>query len=323
MTKGGHRYGTVKVPDARLGALRDLFKPKKFTPAEVTFCDVAPPGGEAINFSDLAPVLANADAFVLVIQAFGDSDADGKPLDSAAQMENMLLEITLADYSKVDKRIERATQEQKRGAKVSEAELKVLHRCRDHLAGDRPLRTLDLREDEEKILRTYQFLSQKPILAVANVAEDRRDGSGLEALAAKAAERDVTLVTFCAPLEAEIAQLDASAQAEFLKDYGLVEPARVRLIHAAYRGLKLISFFTVGEDEVRAWTLSDGDSAQRAAGKIHTDIERGFIRAETVDAEELLKSGAISKCRDHGTLRLEGKEYRVRDGEVMNFRFSV
>ncbi len=321
--KDRHRYGTVKVPDTRLERLRDLYTPKKFTPAEVTFVDVSPPGGEAIHFGDMTPVLGNADAFVVVVQAFGEVDYQGRPLDSAGQFENILLEITVADFSRIEKRIERAVQDKKHGGKVSEQEMKLLERCREHLSQDRPLRTMEFREDEEKLLRTYQFLSQKPILAIANVGEDRLDGRGLEPLAAAAEARGVLLLRFCASLEAEIAQLDAAAQVEFLKDYGLEEPARVRLLQAAYRSLRLISFFTVGEDEVRAWTIHEGTHAQAAAGKIHTDMERGFIRAETVGVEELLRQGSTHKCREHGTLRLEGKDYVVRDGEVINFRFSV
>jgi GTP-binding protein YchF len=323
MTKGGHRYGTVKVPDARLEALRDLFKPKKFTPAEVTFTDVAPPGGEAIHFGDMTPVLGNADAFVLVVQAFGEFDYEGKPLDPVAQMESILLSITVTDFERIEKRIEKAETDKKHGGKMSDQELKLLERCRDHLGADKPLRTLELRDDEEKILRTYQFLSQKPLLVVANISEDRIRSGGLDALAAAVKGRGLDLLQFCATLEAEIATLDAAAQVEFLKDYGLTEPARIRLLRAAYTALRLIGFFTVGEDEVRAWTIHEGTSAQAAAGKIHTDIERGFIRAETVSSDELLKAGALSKCRDHGTLRLEGKEYIVRDGEVLHFRFSV
>ena len=321
--RSNHRYGAVKVPDARLEALRDLFKPKKFTPAEVVFCDPTPPGGDSSDFEALAPILGLADALVLVVQAFGEFDSAGKPMDPAGQLETMLMELTLSDFSRLQKRLERLDQDQKRGAKVSEAERAVLQRCHDHLASDQPLRTLTLRDDEEKILRTYQFLSQKPILAVANVSEDRLGGQGLEAMAAAAKARAVEMLAFCAPLETEIAGLDAEAQPEFLKDYGLSEPARIRLIHAAYRTLRLISFFTVGEDEVRAWTITEGTHAQAAAGKIHSDIERGFIRAETVASEELLKSGSLSKCREAATLRVEGKEYVVRDGEVMNFRFSV
>lgn len=322
MTKGGHRYGTVKVPDDRLAALREMFKPKKYTPAEVTFADIAAPGGESVKSESLAGVLGVADAFVLVVQAFGEFDGDGKPLDPTAQMEHMLLELSMSDFERIDRRLERIRTDKKHGGKVSEQEIKLLERCRDWLAGDRPLRTLELRDDEEKILRTYQFLSQKPLLVVGNVAEGQlKDGH--EALAAAAAARNLEFLRFCAPLEAEIAQLDPAAQTEFLKDYGLTEPARVRLLHSAYKAQRLISFFTVGEDEVRAWTIREGTHAQAAAGKIHTDIERGFIRAETVASDDLLKSGALSKCREQGTLRLEGKEYVVRDGEVIHFRFSV
>jgi ribosome-binding ATPase len=322
-TRGGHRFGAVKVPDARLEALRELFHPKKFTPAEVTFCDLDPAAGDGTDFAELAPTLGLADAFVLVVQAFGEVDGAGKPLDPAAQFESLMLELTIADFARLEKRLERAEQDHRHGGKISEAELALLRRCKEHLGGDQPLRTMELRPDEEKILRTYQFLSQKPILAVADVAEERRDGVGLEPLAAQARERGVELLTFCAPLESEIAQLDPAEQAEFLKDYQIAEPARIRLLHAAYRTLKLISFFTVGEDEVRAWTLNEGGSAQEAAGKIHTDIERGFIRAETVGAEDLLKAGSLAKCREQGLLRLEGKTYPVRDGEVLHFRFSV
>lgn len=321
--RSGHRYGAVKVPDVRIDALRDLFQPKKFTPAEVIFCDPTPPGGDSSDFDALAPVLGLADALVLVVQAFGEFDASGKPLDPAGQMESMLMELTLSDFSRVQKRLERLEQDQKRGSKVSDAERALIHRCHDHLAADRPLRAMELRDDEEKILRTYQFLSQKPILAVANISEAERDGRGLDAMRATAAERKVELLDFCAPLEAEIAGLEPAEQPEFLKDYGLSEPARIRLIRAAYRTLNLISFFTVGEDEVRAWTITDGTRAQAAAGKIHSDIERGFIRAETVTSSDLLHAGSLSKCREAATLRLEGKEYVVRDGDVMNFRFSV
>ncbi|MDZ4197793.1 MAG: redox-regulated ATPase YchF, partial [Kiritimatiellia bacterium] len=259
--RGGNRTGSVKVPDTRLEALRDLYKPKKFTPAEVTFTDVAPPGGEAIRFGVMTPLLANADAFVLVIQAFGDATRDGTPLDSAAQMESILLELVVSDLEKVERRFERAAQDQKRGQKMADAERVVLDRCKERLEAGEPLLGMEFREDEDKLLRTYQFLSLKPILAVANVSESQLDGSGLEPLRKLAAEKQLDLLPFCAPLEAEIAQLQSGEQSAFLADYGLTEPARVRALQAAYRTLKLISFFTVGEDEVRAWPIRDGTRA--------------------------------------------------------------
>jgi hypothetical protein len=180
-----------------------------------------------------------------------------------------------------------------------------------------------LREDEGKQVRTYQFLSIKPLLAVVNVSEARLDGSGLEALRELAERKGIEILPFCAPLKAEIARLDAAAQTAFLGDYGLSEPARIRALQAAFRTLRLISFFTVGEDEVRAWPIREGTRAQVAAGKIHSDLERGFIRAETVASDALLASGSWSKCRENATLRLEGKDYIVHDGDVLNIRFSA
>ena len=279
--------------------------------------------GEAAKFGEVTGLLGTADALVLVVQAFGEFDHAGKPLDPVAQMESVLLELAVCDLEKVERRLERIEHDRQRSGKAPEVERRALQRCKEQLEKEQPLRTLEFHGEEEKILRTFQFLSLKPLLVVADIAEARLDGSGLESLEAAASERGLTLLRFCAPLEAEIASLDPAEQAAFLKDYGLAEPARLRLIHAAYRALKLASFFTVGEDEVRAWTISDGTAAQAAAGKIHTDMERGFIRAETVSAEALLKAGAWSKCREDGTLRLEGKEYVVRDCDVINFRFGA
>lgn len=322
-TKSGHRYGTVKVPDARLEALNAMYRPKKFTPAEVTFVDLAPGGNEPVKFGELTGLLGNADALVAVIQCFGDTDFSGAPLDPAAQMESLLLELIVADLEKVERRLERIAQDRHRGQKVSETELKLLERLRAELSSDRPLRDLALRDDEEKLLRTYQFLSQKPLLIVANIGESALADGAPEPLLKAAAARGLEVLPFCAPLEAEIARLDIASQREFLKDYGLTEPARVRLIQAAFRCLRLISFFTVGEDEVRAWPIRDGTNAQAAAGKIHSDMERGFIRAETVAHDALLAAGSLGRCREQGTLRLEGKEYRVRDGDVIHFRFGA
>jgi GTP-binding protein YchF len=323
--KGAHHLGTVKVPDARLAALRDLYQPKKYTPAEVTFVDVALPpvleGGHAL--SSLTALLGEADAFVLVVQAFGDMDSRGKPLDPAAQMESMVLELVFADLEKVETRLGRIEHERKRGLKINAAEAAALEKGRAALEAGRPLRLVEWSGEEEKVLRTFQFLSMKPALVVANVGEGDLGGATLAPLRQAAERHGYETLIFCAVLEAEMAQLDPSAQAAFLKDYGLDEPARLRLIQAAYRLLNLISFFTVGEDEVRAWTIRRGTQAQAAAGKVHSDIERGFIRAETVASAELLKTRSWSACRDNATLRLEGKTYEVRDGDVIHFRFNA
>ena len=324
-TKGAHHLGTVKVPDKRLEDLRDMHNPKKYTPAEVTFVDVAiPPAQEGKSaLSDLTTFLGDADAFVAIVQSFGDMDYRGKPLDSAAQLESVLFELVVSDLEKIEKRLEKIAQERKRGLKVSEPEAAVLEKCKKHLEAEQPLRTATFTPDEEKSLRTYQFLSLKPVMAIANVAEDKINGAGLDPLQQVAAKHKLELMIFCAPLEAEMAQLDPEAQAAFLKDYGLNEPARIRLIVAAYSLLNLISFFTVGEDEVRAWTIRKGTPAVNAAGKIHTDLERGFIRAEVVKCEELLKTRSMAACQKNATLRLEGKTYEVQDGDVMHIRFNA
>lgn len=320
-----HRLGTVKVPDPRLEALEELYRPKKCTPAEVTFVDVGlpPASGEPRRLGELTAFLSEADAFSLVVQAFGEMDYRGREPDPVAQLEAMLLELIVADLEKVERRLQRLAEERQKGQKGLETEEALLERCRAWLEAERPLRRLALKPEEDKRLRGFRFLSQKPLLVVANVAETRLDGSGLEPLRAACAEADLELIAFCAPLEAEIAQLDAEAQTAFLQDYGLERPARERLIRAAYRLLGLISFFTVGEDEVRAWTVPYGTAAQEAAGKIHSDMERGFIRAETVGWQELVAAGSWAACREQGLLRLEGKTYLVQDGDVIHVRFNA
>jgi len=324
--KGAHRLGTVKVPDARLEALRDLHQPKKFTPAEVTFVDVAlppPAAGQGNSFSQLQAFLADADAFAAVVQAFGEMDYAGQPPEPARQLESLLLELAVADLEKVEKRIAKIDQDAQRGLKGNELERAVLDRCRQQLEAGQALRDLGFTAEEEKRISSFRFLSQKRVLVVANVAEQHLDGAGLDPLRAAAGAHHLEVLTFCAPLEAEIATLDAAAQAEFLRDYGITEPARTRLIRGAYHLLDLVSFFTVGPDEVRAWTIRRGTFAPQAAGKVHTDMERGFIRAEVVPCADLLQLKTHAACREQHKLRLEGKTYVVQDGDVIDFRFSA
>lgn len=323
-TKGAHRLGTVKVPDARLAVLRDIFRPKKYIPAEITFVDVAlPSGGEGSGFSQLNAFLGEADAFALVVQAFGETDGAGKPLDPVGQLDSVLLDLAMADLEKIERRIEKIEQEVKRGLKQGLPELAVLQKCKAAIDGGQALRDLELSADEQKLVASFCFLSQKRVLAIANVGDGDPAGAGCGALRAACAEKGIDLLAFCAPLEAEIAALPPADQAGFLKDYGLAEPARTRLIQAAYHTLNLISFFTVGEDEVRAWTIRRGDHAVTAAGKIHTDLARGFIRAETVSAEILIEKKTHAACREAGLLRLEGKNYVVQDGDVIEIRANA
>ena len=324
-TKGGHRLGTVKVPDARLAALRDIFQPKKYIPAEVTFVDVAlpahPEGGG--GFGQLGAFLGEADAFALVVQSFGDTDGAGKPLDPAGQLDSVLLDLAMADLEKIERRIEKIEQEVKRGLKQGLPELAVLQKCRAALDAGQALRDLELSADDQRTVSSFCFLSQKRVLVVANTGDDDPAGAKCAALRAACQAKGLDLLAFCAPLEAEIAALPPGDQAGFLKDYGLTEPARIRLIQTAYHTLNLISFFTVGEDEVRAWTLRRGDNAVTAAGKIHTDLARGFIRAETVDAATLIEKRTQAACRETGQLRLEGKGYVVQDGDVIEIRANA
>ncbi|MGD9612852.1 MAG: DUF933 domain-containing protein [Kiritimatiellia bacterium] len=323
-TKGAHRLGTVKVPDARLAVLRDLFQPKKYVPAEITFVDVAlPAGGEGSGFSQLNAFLGEADAFALVVQAFGDTDGAGKPLDPVGQLDSVLLDLAMADLEKMERRIEKIEQEVKRGLKQGLPELAVLQKCKAAIDAGQALRDLDLTADEQKVISSFCFLSQKRILAIANVGDGDPAGRQCDALRAACAAKGLDLLAFCAPLEAEIATLAPADQAGFLKDYGLTEPARNRLIRTAYHTLNLISFFTVGEDEVRAWTIRRGDNAVTAAGKIHTDLARGFIRAETVASEILIEKKTHAACREAGLLRLEGKTYVVQDGDVIEIRANA
>ena len=323
-TKGGHRLGTVKVPDARLAALRDIFQPKKYIPAEITFVDVAlPANAEGSGFSQLNAFLGEADAFALVVQAFGDTDGAGKPLDPVGQLESVLLDLAMADLEKIERRIEKIEQEVKRGLKQSLPELAVQQKCKAAIDAGQSLRDLELTADEQKLVASFCFLSQKRVLVIANTGDHDPAGGKCEPLRAACQAKGLDLLAFCAPLEAEIATLPPGDQAGFLQDYGLTEPARIRLIQTAYHTLNLISFFTVGEDEVRAWTIRRGDNAVTAAGKIHTDLARGFIRAETVTAAVLIEKKTTAACRETGQLRLEGKNYIVQDGDVMEIRANA
>lgn len=323
-TKGGHRLGTVKVPDARLAALRDIFRPKKYIPAEVTFVDVAlPANAEGSGFAQLNAFLGEADAFALVVQSFGETDGTGKPLDAVAQMDSVLLDLAMADMEKIERRIEKIEQETKRGLKQGLPELAVLQKCKAQLDAGRALRDLELPPDDQKLIGSFCFLSQKRVLVVANTGDADPPGANCGPLREACQAQGLDMLAFCAPLEAEIAALPPPDQAGFLKDYGLTEPARTRLIQTAYHTLNLISFFTVGEDEVRAWTIRRGDHAVTAAGKVHTDLARGFIRAETVSSDILVAKKSLAACREAGQLRLEGKNYVVQDGDVIEIRANA
>jgi GTP-binding protein YchF len=324
--------GVSRVPDARLDRLTAMFNPRKRVPATVEFADIAGAAGArtgAQALLDVAP-FRNADALLHVVRMFRDPSVPhpAGSIDPARDVRTMEDEVVLADLGVVERRLERLERDLKKGPTPDlRKEQEILVRCRAALEEGRPLRALQLEADDAKRLRGFQFLSAKPLLLVLNLDEadlPRADEAvklaGLEAFMSGAATRAVPI---CAKIELEIAQLDDADATAFMADLGLHESGLDRVIRASYDLLGYISFFTVGEDECRAWSIPRNTSAVMAAGEIHTDISRGFIRAEVVHYEQLVARGSLAACRDHGELRLEGKDYVVVDGDVINFRHAT
>jgi hypothetical protein len=318
--------GVAQTDDDRLERLRDLYKPRRYTPAIVEYVDLpgfrTGEGGESVDLSKLRDV----DALVHVVRAFEDPEIlhSAGSVNPARDIQDLDLELILADYALLERRLEKLSQAQKRGLSDGEKREQVLLKdvVQPALEAERPLRMLELTADDERRLRGFQLLSAKPVLLVLNVDEGAiADAPSAEVLSAVPEHADIVVIS--ATIEEEIAQLEPADQSELLEGLGLEEPSTMRLIKASYSLLGLISFFTVGEDEVRAWTIRSGTVARVAAGKIHSDIARGFIRAEVVSAEDLLELGSMSACREAARLHLEGKEYAIADGEVVHFRFNV
>jgi len=326
--------GVSRVPDERLDKLTALFNPKKHVPATVEFADMG--GGTAsagkAGAAALLDVAAfrNADALLHVVRMFRDPSVPhaAGSIDPARDVRTMEDELILADLGVVERRLERLERDLKKGGSAElKKEQDILQRCREALEHGKPLRDLDLPAEDMRRLRGFQFLSAKSLLVVLNLDEtdlpqaDRAvELAGLQDFVKGPHTRAVPI---CAKIELEIAQLDPTDAAAFMADLGLRESGLDRVIRASYDLLGYISFFTVGEDENRAWSIPRGTNAQNAAGEIHTDIQRGFIRAEVCRYEDLLKRGSIAACRDHAELRLEGKEYVVLDGDVINFRHAT
>lgn len=312
---GRTTLGTVRVRDPRLEALHKLYPPAKLIFAEVVFADVAAaPGRKGLDRASLT-AMRDFDAFAQVLRGFPDET--GAPPDPARELADLEAELVLADLDVVERKLPRL---QKGEKPAFPAEKELLGRLKEQLDANRPLRLAGLSAAEARNLSGYAFLSQKPLLAVLNVPEAAVREPVPEALAAAAAERQVRVLVLSGEVERQIAELDEESAREFLRDLGLVESAAQRFIAAAYGLLDLISFFTVGDDEVRAWTIRRGTEAVAAAGKIHTDLEQGFIRAEVMRSEDLLALGSEAKCREAGKLRLEGKNYVVQDGDILHIR---
>lgn len=327
-SRDGIRYGTAAVRDPRIDQLTAMYKPKRTKYAEFEVAlppDVQP---NAARSADWLEPIRRTDALVIVVRAF-ESDSvfhiDGS-VDPARDLATIDMEFLLADLDLAEKRLERMGKDKTR--KVSEATTKreqaLLEMCRDQLEREEPLRNLEFTEEDMKLIRSLQFLTLKPTVVVFNAGEDMAAAAEeLADVTAKLERQGATVVFLSGAIEQELTALDAEERQVFMEDLGLTEPAAHRLSRAAYNCLGLISFFTVGPDEVRAWPVASGACAPEAAGRIHSDLERGFIRAETVASDVLLAAGSERAAREANGYRLNGKDYVVRDGDIMEIRFSV
>ena len=317
--KGKANLGVTKVPDSRVDFLAGVYEPKKTTYAEIHFEDMpgrAPTKSTGGLDAQTVGELRTMDALTLVVRAFANPALDTPP-DPLRDVVAMEVELLLSDLAIIEKRLERMKKE-----KGSEMEREALEACQAHLESEHPLRTLDLLPGQWELLKGFRFLSQKPLLVLVNTPEDAPDLT-VPNLESRLAEAHLRCMNLCGAMEAEICDLPPAEQAEFLADLGVTSSGRDRFIQTAYSALNLISFLTAGKDECRAWTIENHTRAQDAAGKIHTDISRGFIRAEVIAFEDFQKYGDEQKAKAAGRYRLEGKDYIVRDGDIINFRFNV
>jgi hypothetical protein len=324
---GQAHVGIARVPDARVTKLAELFKPKKITFATIEYVDI---GGlqkdREKNSASLVP-LREADALAHVVRVF-DDPAIPHPsgsIDAMRDIDSIEIELMLTDLEQATRRLERVEKDLKKKKDPQiELEQSVLLRCRAALEAEKPLREMDFKPEEKKAVTGFTFLTQKPMLYVLNLGEDEVsdldraiEKHKLEKLTTKP---QTAVVPFCGKIEAELAELPDAEAAEMMKAYGIAESGRDRLIQATYRLLGLISFLTCGEPECRAWTIERGMTAQKAAGAIHSDIEKNFIKAEVVRWQDLLAAGSFAVAKERGQFRLEGKEYIVQDGDVILFR---
>ena len=323
------RTGVAKVPDARLDALARLFEPKKTTHATVEYVDMPSISKESLRDAGSVASLRNVDAFAHVLRLFADETIPHEKgsVDPIRDLEDVETELILSDLVVVEKRLERLDKDRKKVKNPElDREFELLEKAKAMLEENRPLRQMELEPEDEKRIRGFQFLSQKPMLYVLNLGEEE---------AAKLHEREqefrekqlsgrarVAVTAVCGKVEAELAELPAADQADYLASYGLKESGLERLISATYALLGLMSFLTAGEDECRAWTIPMNSTAVKAAGAIHSDFEKKFIRAEVVNWKTLIDLGGYAGARDKGQLRLEGKEYIVKDGDVLVIRHS-
>jgi GTP-binding protein YchF len=322
--------GVVPVPDPRLNALAEIVKPQKVLPTAVEFVDIAglvagAASGEGLGNKFLAHI-REVDAITHVVRCFENGDVIhvNNKVDPIADIETIDTELALADLDSVERALQRAERNAKSGDKDAKVRVEVLGRVRDGLADGRRVRALALSDDDLAAIRDLFLLTAKPVMYVANVLEDGfTDNPHLDAVRARAGQEGAEVVPVSAAIEEELSQLDDADRDAFLADLGLDEPGLNRVIRAAYRLLGLQTYFTAGVKEVRAWTVKAGSTAPQAAAVIHTDFEKGFIRAETIAYDDYIKYRGEAGAREAGRLRLEGKEYRVQEGDVLHFRFNV
>ena len=326
--------GVVMVPDSRLDVLAEMYHPKKVTPTTIEFVDIAglvkgASRGEGLGNKFLSHI-REVDAIVHVVRCFEDENiihVDGS-IDPARDIETINLELIFADMETVSRRQDKAKKMFKSGDKRFALEAEVAEKLYAHLEAGKPARTCDFNEDEKTVVDSWFLLTDKPVIYAANIGEDDlgQDESeipGIAKVKAIAESEKAEMLVISAQIEEEIAQMEPEEKAEFLTDLGIGESGLDRLITACYRLLGLISFLTAGADECRAWTIKEGTRAPQAAGKIHTDFEKGFIRAEIVPFDQLVAEGTMAACREKGLIRSEGKEYVMKDGDITLFRFNV
>jgi ribosome-binding ATPase len=322
--------GIAKVPDARLDKLAAVYNPKKLVHTSVEYADVAAIGQEALKETAFAANLRTVDALAHVLRAFDDpSIPHVGEIDPLRDIKNVEFDLMVNDLGQIEKRLERLEKDLKKQRTAElEKENDLLKRAKVHLETEKPLREMEMNAEDKKRVRGFMFLSEKPILYVLNINESTSLGKDLEEAVAKYKLTEVAnrpnagATAICGKVEAELAEMSDEEAAEFLGSYGLTESGLSRLIRKSYELLGLMSFFTVGEDECRAWTVPQGSRAVDAAGAIHTDLSKHFIRAETIHWDTLLEAGSEANARAKGTLRLEGKDYIVKDGDVMHIRHS-
>ncbi|MCI6818297.1 MAG: redox-regulated ATPase YchF [Clostridium sp.] len=323
--------GIVNVPDHRLEVLNEMYHPKSLVPATIKFVDIAglvkgAYRGEGLGNKFLAHI-REVDAIVHVVRCFEDSNivhVDGS-VDPVRDMETINIELIFADLDTVERRIDRAKKNSKSGEKKYLAEIAFLERIKQHLEDGKPVRSMELTDDERAAADELFLLTTKPVIYVANIAEDEigNEPPTVARLYEQAAKEGAGALTVCAKVEEELSELSDEEKAAFIEELGIGQSGLDKLVQESYSLLGLISFLTAGTDEVRAWTITKGTKAPGAAGKIHTDFERGFIRAEVVPYETLIEQGSMLACKEKGLVRSEGKEYVVQDGDIIVFRFNV